>query len=181
MPRNRRYVLFLAMAGLLASCGAATTPKAPTHRSTSPTGTSGTSSAGLEVFTQRANTDCKSFNTLIVSLPRDTTAAAYFYDTPIIVRGDVKLDLEFRALTPPASEAARFSELRALKAQLIELVVLQFNTSRKGNTAALARVDHGYEATATHYNLEANELGLTQCAAQTAPSSTRPPPPLPRS
>jgi hypothetical protein len=130
-------------------------------------------------FTQRANSDCRRLVAMIVSLPKETTAAAYVYDTPRVVRGDLRLSAEFTTLTPPASEKARFVELRWVKHQLIALLAAQFETATRGPQAAVAGITRRYEKTAIRYNRLATTLSLPACASQALPSSRRSPPALP--
>jgi hypothetical protein len=83
-------------------------------------------------FTQRANGDCRRFVASIVSLPKETSAAAYVYDTPRVVRGDLRLSAEFKTLTPPAREKARFGQLRWVKHQLIALLAGPVRNGHQG-------------------------------------------------
>lgn len=99
---------------------------------------SASSSNTDSAFVKRANRDCRRLDARISALPTDSTAAAYVYDTPILLAGAEKLAAEFEAITPPAAIAKRFGELRGLKAQLITLITLQFRASSSGNHVALA-------------------------------------------
>lgn len=167
----------IALSMAAAGCGSTTTSHlAPPRSSVHVSSNTATASAS---FAQRANDDCRRFDAEIVSLPRDTTAAAYVYDTPQLISGDLKLAAEFTTLTPPSQQEAQFVELRGLKKQLIELLVGQFQTSSRGNQAALAAVNRRYEDAAIRYNQLATTLGLPACASQVAPSSRRSPSALP--
>jgi hypothetical protein len=140
------------------------------------------SMAGTETarrFVRQADGDCRALNRKIISLPRDTTRAAYVYDTPRIVEGDLTLAAEFATLTPPASMARRFSELRRLKGELIALLALTFRDANMGDVQTVARLAQRYEATAIRYNKVSTALGLPACASAAAPSSSHKPPPLP--
>lgn len=168
----------LPMLAALAGCGTTVSSPTATHQSSS-AGKAATRIQPGSSFRTRAGQACGQFDARLVALPKDTTTAAYAYDTPIIIRDDIALLDTFQTLNPPRHDARNFSQLQAVKRRLIMLLTRQFTLGSDGQTSAVARAGRDYRTTAIRYNHVASALRLNACAAAATPSSSRNPPPLP--
>lgn len=100
------------------ACGADNKAQSPAESTVSAaTHDSSQHATGRSSFVTAVNEICGTINHEIVSLPKDTTAAAYFYDTRLMLALAPRWAAELGGIRPPAAAALAYHELLRLNNQ----------------------------------------------------------------
>lgn len=151
-----------------------TTHASATKKSAPPAGLSRPAVA----FRLRVNELCRATNSFVVALPRDTTATAFRYDMIRMLTEEPRWAAELEAITPPRADASKYTQLLRVNAEQIVVLRDELIEASQGNLRAVRRLVHELGAISRRYNRLSNAMGLSTCAKNVAPASSRKPPSL---
>ena len=180
------------VAVLVAACGSSTSapppaaslntallPKTKTHAAEAKTSRPPTGlSQPAVAFRSRVNELCRAEASFVVALPRDTTPAAFHYDTIRMLTVAPRWAAELEAIIPPAADASRYAQLVRGNAEQVLLLRDELIEASDGSLAGVRRVGRALDAVARRYNGLSRSIGLNACARNVAPESSRKPPSL---
>ena len=171
------FALTFAVGCVLASgCGAANSSS--TTRSAQSSQSANTASS----FVSRVNGICTTINRAIDGLPRQRTAsgrfsvAAWAYDTRTMLALAPRWAAQLAAVHPPAWAASHYGTLIRVNADQTSMVATMFVAATHGEVALLRSITRRLAPLITRYNRLAESLGLSVCAQNPTPQSSRKPP-----